>query len=332
METYTPEEQAALAPYFTNLDGPVFALVNLPEVVKGALFARYSRSAKSLRRLFLDEFLEPIRAEVRLAPDVAELEAGVVHPRVLVVDQPEAVADVVIRASIGAVLGGAVGYRWMHNMFYTQRVMPGEYNFSMPTGSLPRNGGQLYHSPAERDAAAARRNPVTASAESVRRGGELFSIYCTPCHGTSGKGDGPVSTKFVPPADLTNPDLQKVRTDGYWQSYLSAGGAVMPSYADVDGVPASADPVPDTAPAPLDVLRRGAGRPLLVLHGEAPLDPSGFSLCTKPSVPRSSNPVARDSGASATQGELNSRSKYTAFAPSRLVNSIPSPSRSIARG
>src|SRR2546429_3773134 len=57
-EDFTVEERAALAPYFTNLDGPVFALVNLPEVVKGALFARYSRSAKSLRRLFLDEFLE----------------------------------------------------------------------------------------------------------------------------------------------------------------------------------------------------------------------------------------------------------------------------------
>jgi thymidylate synthase ThyX len=58
VETFTPEERAALAPHFTELDGPVFALVNLPEVVKGALFARYSRSAKSLRRLFLDEFLE----------------------------------------------------------------------------------------------------------------------------------------------------------------------------------------------------------------------------------------------------------------------------------
>jgi thymidylate synthase ThyX len=55
-EEFTPEERAALAPYFTNLDGPVFALINLPEVVKGALFARYSRSPKSLRRLFLDEF------------------------------------------------------------------------------------------------------------------------------------------------------------------------------------------------------------------------------------------------------------------------------------
>ena len=57
-EEFTPDEQKALAPYFTNLDSPVFALINLPEVVKGALFARYSRSAKSLRRLFLDEFLD----------------------------------------------------------------------------------------------------------------------------------------------------------------------------------------------------------------------------------------------------------------------------------
>src|SRR5438094_662895 len=56
-EQFSPEERAALSPYVTNLDGPVFALVNLPEVVKGALFARYSRSPKSLRRLFLDEFL-----------------------------------------------------------------------------------------------------------------------------------------------------------------------------------------------------------------------------------------------------------------------------------
>ncbi|HLC41130.1 MAG TPA: FAD-dependent thymidylate synthase [Methylomirabilota bacterium] len=58
IETFTAEERRALAPYFTNLDGPVFALVHLPEVVKGALFARYSRSAKSLRRLFLEEFLD----------------------------------------------------------------------------------------------------------------------------------------------------------------------------------------------------------------------------------------------------------------------------------
>jgi len=56
-ESYSPEEEDILRRYVTNLDRPVFALVNLPEVVKGALFARYSRSSKSLRRLFLDEFV-----------------------------------------------------------------------------------------------------------------------------------------------------------------------------------------------------------------------------------------------------------------------------------
>ena len=59
-EQFTPEERARLAPYFTNLDSHIFALTNLPETVKGALFARYSRSAKSLRRLFLDEFADKI--------------------------------------------------------------------------------------------------------------------------------------------------------------------------------------------------------------------------------------------------------------------------------
>lgn len=57
VEPFTPAETAVLSRFFTNIDRPVYALVNLPEVVKGALFARYSRSAKSVRRLFLDEFV-----------------------------------------------------------------------------------------------------------------------------------------------------------------------------------------------------------------------------------------------------------------------------------
>jgi thymidylate synthase ThyX len=66
-EEFTEAEVAILRRYFTNLEGPVFALVNLPEVVKGALFARYSRSSKSLRRLFLDEFV----GDLELSGDVS---------------------------------------------------------------------------------------------------------------------------------------------------------------------------------------------------------------------------------------------------------------------
>ena len=67
VESFSAEETDVLRRYFTNLDQPVFALVNLPEVVKGALFARYSRSHKSLRRLFLDEFV----GELDISGDVS---------------------------------------------------------------------------------------------------------------------------------------------------------------------------------------------------------------------------------------------------------------------
>ena len=56
MESFTPAERERLAPFFTNVDRPVFGL-RLPQEVAGALFSRYSRSAKDLRRTFLDEFL-----------------------------------------------------------------------------------------------------------------------------------------------------------------------------------------------------------------------------------------------------------------------------------
>ena len=55
MNEFTDEETRALAPFFTNVNAPVFGL-KLPQEVAGALFSRYSRSAKSLRRVFLDEF------------------------------------------------------------------------------------------------------------------------------------------------------------------------------------------------------------------------------------------------------------------------------------
>jgi len=68
-ERFTEEEEVRLAPHFTNLDRPVFGLVNLPETVKGALFARYSRYPGTLRRLFLDEFADSV-------PDVPPIEGA----------------------------------------------------------------------------------------------------------------------------------------------------------------------------------------------------------------------------------------------------------------
>ncbi len=68
-EPFTSDEQQVLSRFFTNVDQPVYGLINLPEVVKGALFARYSRSAKSVRRLFLDEFFNEPEIGIQAVAD-----------------------------------------------------------------------------------------------------------------------------------------------------------------------------------------------------------------------------------------------------------------------
>ena len=62
-ETITEQEGCLLQPFVTNLERSVFGLRNLPEVVKGALFSRYSRSNKGLRRILLDEFIKAPEAD-----------------------------------------------------------------------------------------------------------------------------------------------------------------------------------------------------------------------------------------------------------------------------
>src|SRR5215471_21198899 len=72
VEPLTDAERARLAPHVTNLERPVFALVNLPETVKGALFARYSRYQGTLRRLYLDEFAADLEGATTRAFDGEE--------------------------------------------------------------------------------------------------------------------------------------------------------------------------------------------------------------------------------------------------------------------
>ena len=78
----TDEDRARLVPYVSDTTGPVFALTNLPETVKGALFARYSRSPKSLRRLLVDEFLTDA-GEVTAGAGPGQSHADALYQRVL---------------------------------------------------------------------------------------------------------------------------------------------------------------------------------------------------------------------------------------------------------
>ena len=168
VETFTAEERAALAPHFTNLDGPVFALVNLPEVVKGALFARYSRSAKSLRRLFLDEFRESASAGAP-AGAVGTTRADALYDRVLSDYGDDSVAQLggVHLACEGASNLLTKVLEWGRLMAYLEQST--RY---VPYTDRPR-GQWKYHVPAELDG-----HPLRARyVESLDRAFETYARW-----------------------------------------------------------------------------------------------------------------------------------------------------------
>ena len=120
IESFSEAERARLAPHFSNLERPVFALVNLPETVKGALFARYSRYPGTLRRLFLEEFAADL-PEGGTTWDGAEgARAAQLYERIFVGYGDDSVAQ----------LGGAhVACEWVSNVLtkILQRPRLGAY-------------------------------------------------------------------------------------------------------------------------------------------------------------------------------------------------------------
>lgn len=111
---------------------------------------------------------------------------------------------------------------------------PGMYPF--PKRSVPVAGTTVFVE--DLDAAKKMVNPVAPNAQSVATGNHLFMIYCKPCHGVSGTGDGFVGKKLImQPFNLTSSNTMHSWNspdypDGYIFGYMTLGGAVMPSYAN----------------------------------------------------------------------------------------------------
>ncbi|MDR0481332.1 MAG: cytochrome c [Gallionellaceae bacterium] len=105
---------------------------------------------------------------------------------------------------------------------------PGAMEF--PARSVPVPGTTVYVK--DQDAAVKMKNPVPADEKSVATGRQLFQIYCVPCHGKSGTGDGLVGQKLIMrPFDLTSDSLAQ-QPDGHIFGMMTFGGAVMPIYAN----------------------------------------------------------------------------------------------------
>jgi len=125
--------------------------------------------------------------------------------------------------------GTAHGFPWSKDMERQPSVKPQQSPRDEPEGSVPVDGRDR---PMKReDAGKILRNPVQATAASVENGKKLFFIYCAPCHGSTAKGGGPVTKKFIPPPDLTS-DFIKKREDGFLYETIRSGGPVMPGYRE----------------------------------------------------------------------------------------------------
>jgi mono/diheme cytochrome c family protein len=125
----------------------------------------------------------------------------------------------------------ALAWPWSQDMMNQPSIKPQEGAMKVfPKRSIPVMG--IPTKVASRDEAKDMVNPITATGASLKKGRTLFRIYCSACHGLTGKADSPVSNK-IGAIDLTDDYVQKNLTEGWLWGTITFGSFVMPAY----GVP-----------------------------------------------------------------------------------------------
>ena len=117
------------------------------------------------------------------------------------------------------------------NMYDNPAFRPQEEPVRLPPAdSVPTKGLEHTPKPGSPEAAALK-NPEKITEFSLLTGKELYGIYCTPCHGETGKGDGPVAKKFVPaPADISGTGHGSHHPEGDLFAILTHGVNGMPAF------------------------------------------------------------------------------------------------------
>ena len=127
----------------------------------------------------------------------------------------------------------ALAWPWSQDMMNQPSIKPQEGKMkSFPARSIPVMG--IPTKAQNREETKNMANPIAATPESIKKGRTLFRIYCSACHGLSGKADSPVSAK-IGAIDLTDDYVQKNLTEGWVYGTITFGSFVMPPY----GVPSA---------------------------------------------------------------------------------------------
>jgi mono/diheme cytochrome c family protein len=74
--------------------------------------------------------------------------------------------------------------------------------------------------------------PYPVSAKMLDRGEERFNIYCAPCHGRTGMGDGMVVRRGYRKPPTFHQERLRTQPVGYFFDVITNGFGVMPSYMD----------------------------------------------------------------------------------------------------
>lgn len=99
----------------------------------------------------------------------------------------------------------------------------------LPLESVPQKVGKD-DLPNDNEAFKLTKFPLALDIEALKRGQERFNIYCSPCHGLAGMGDGMIVQRgFKKPPSFHIDRLQEVSI-GYIYSVMTLGFGVMPSY------------------------------------------------------------------------------------------------------
>ncbi len=125
-----------------------------------------------------------------------------------------------------AMAGCSGSLPWTSDMVETPARHADEGLLMPPAGSLSTTGEVTQ---SRFQAAMSLRNPLSGDPAALASGEGLFQIYCEPCHGAAGQGDGTVASYFTmrPPADLTGARV-RAQSDGYIYATIRDGGGSMP--------------------------------------------------------------------------------------------------------
>ena len=125
---------------------------------------------------------------------------------------------------------------WFATMRHQRSIRPYARPIPSVPGTVPVTGAEPTMSLQTADRLV---NPRTRTSESVNHGRFLYETYCLVCHGTGGRGDGPISSagggQFFGVRSLVNDTIAR-RTDGYIYAVLVSGQVMgrglMPVYGD----------------------------------------------------------------------------------------------------